>query len=113
MRRPFDKLIRDRIPELMDADGVRYAVDVLDAGAFRAALLAKLEEEAAEARAAEGRAEVVKELADVLEVLEALLAVDGIGWDEVRAVQGARRAERGGFEKRLRLRWTERSAEGA
>lgn len=107
MRRTYEKLIRDRIPELMDADGVRYEVDVLDDHAFRAALLAKLEEEATEARAAEGRTERVKELADVLEVFEALLASEGIEWDDVRAVQRSRRETRGGFERRLWLRWTE------
>ncbi len=108
MRRTYEKLIRDRIPELMDADGVRYEVAVLDDHAFRAALLAKLEEEAAEARAAAGREERVKELADVLEVLEAVLAAEGIEWDEVRTAQQARREARGGFERRLWLRWTEK-----
>ena len=108
MRRTYDKLIRDRIPELMDADGVRYQVDVLDDAAFRAALLEKLVEEAGEVRVAEGRSERVKELADVLEVVEALLEVEGVGWDEVRGVQEERRASRGGFQRRLRLRWTEK-----
>lgn len=108
MRRTYEKLIRDRIPELMDADGVRYQVDVLDDAAFRAALLEKLVEEAGEVRAAEGRSELVKELADVLEVVEALLEVEGVGWDEVRGVQEARRVARGGFRRRLRLRWTEK-----
>lgn len=108
MRRTYDKLIRDRIPELMDADGVRYQVDVLDDAAFRAALLEKLVEEAGEVGAAEGRSERVKELADVLEVVEALLEVEGVGWDEVRGVQEERRASRGGFQRRLRLRWTEK-----
>ncbi len=108
MRRTYDKLIRDRVPELMDADGVRYRVDVLDDAAFRAALLEKLLEEAVEVRAAEGRSELVKELADVLEVVEALLEVAGVGRDEVRGVQEARRTERGGFQRRLVLRWTEK-----
>ena len=108
MRRTYDKLIRDRIPELMDADGVRYGVDVLDDAAFRVALLEKLVEEAGEVRAAEGRSERVIELADVLEVVEALLEVEGVGWDEVRGVQVERRASRGGFQRRLRLRWPEK-----
>ena len=71
------KLIRDRIPEIMDRDGVRYEVEVLDDGAYREALLAKVGEDAEELRAAVWREDVVKELADVLEVLAAVLRVAG------------------------------------
>ena len=107
MRITYGKLIRDRIPEIMDRDGVRYEVQVFGDGAYREALLAKVVEEAEELRAAVGREDVVKELADVLEVLEAVMRVDGIDAEEVRSVQAARRAARGGFERRLALRWTE------
>ena len=107
MRITYDKLIRDRIPEIMDRDGVRYEVDVLEGGAYREALVAKVVEEVEELRAAGTREGVVKELADVLEVLEAVMRVDGIDVGEVRAVQAARREARGGFERRLVLRWTE------
>jgi predicted house-cleaning noncanonical NTP pyrophosphatase (MazG superfamily) len=106
VRTVYDKLIRDRIPELLQADGVRYEVAELDEAAFRAALLVKLGEEAAEVAAADVRGDRVKELADLLEVIETLMAVEGIGWDEVRNVQQERRAARGGFSGRLVLRWT-------
>ena len=107
MRIDYDKLIRDRIPEIMDRDGVRYEVDELESDAYREALAAKVVEEAEELRAASAREDVVKELADVLEVLEAVMRVEGIDMGEVRSVQAARREARGGFERRLRLRWTE------
>ena len=107
MRITYDKLIRDRIPEIMDRDGVRYEVDEMEGDAYREALAAKVVEEAEELRAASAREDVVKELADVLEVLEAVMRVDGIDVGEVRTVQAARREARGGFERRLRLRWTE------
>jgi predicted house-cleaning noncanonical NTP pyrophosphatase (MazG superfamily) len=106
VRTVHDKLIRDRIPELLDADGVPYEVAELDGGAFRSALLVKLGEEAAEMAAADVRDERVKELADLLEVIDTLMVVEGIGWDEVRSVQRERRAARGGFARRLVLRWT-------
>lgn len=41
------------------------------------------------------------------EVLDALMALEGIDAGEVREVQAARRRDRGGFERRLVLRWTE------
>lgn len=107
MRITYDKLIRDRIPEIMDRAGVRYELAELTGEVFRAALGAKAVEEAEELRAAGTRDDVVKELADVLEVLEALMRVDGIDEAEVRAAQAARREARGGFERRLLLRWTQ------
>ena len=107
MRIIYEKLVRDRIPEIMDREGVRYEVGTLDRDAFREALLAKVVEEAEELRAAASRGEVVKEIADVYEVLDALMALEGIDAGEVRDVQTARRRDRGGFERRLVLRWTE------
>jgi len=107
MRIIYEKLVRDRISEIMDREGVRYEVGTLDRDAFREALLAKVVEEAEELREAASRGEVVKEIADVYEVLDALMALEGIDAGEVRAVQAARRRDRGGFERRLVLRWTE------
>jgi predicted house-cleaning noncanonical NTP pyrophosphatase (MazG superfamily) len=110
VRTVHDKLIRDRIPELLEADGVRYEVTEVDDAAFRAALLVKLGEEAAEVATADARGERVKELADLLEVIDTLMVVEGTGWDEVRSVQRERREARGGFARRLALRWTETDA---
>ena len=107
MRITFEKLVRDRIPEIMDGAGVGYEVGTLEPDAFREALLAKVVEEAEELREAASRGEVVKEIADVFEVLDALMALEGIDAGEVREVQAARRRDRGGFERRLVLRWTE------
>ena len=107
MRVIYEKLVRDRIPEIMDREGVRYEVGTLDPDAFREALLAKVVEEAGELRGAASRGEVVDEIADVCEVLDALMALEGIDAGEVREAQTARRRDRGGFERRLVLRWTE------
>jgi len=52
VRTTYGKLIRDRIPEVLEAEGLRYEVVPLDGEGFRAALLAKLLEEAGEAAAA-------------------------------------------------------------
>jgi predicted house-cleaning noncanonical NTP pyrophosphatase (MazG superfamily) len=109
MRTHYGKLIRDRIPEHMDADGVAYEVRTLDEAAYRRALLTKLREEAHEASVAATPDERTRELADLLEVIDAVLALDGVERDEVLSVQRRRRAERGGFERRLELLWTERA----
>ena len=102
-----DKLIRDRIPEIMDEAGVRFEVESLDDAAFERALRAKVAEEAGEAARASGRDDLALELADLVEVLRALMAATGLEPDEVERLRERRRTERGGFERRLWLSWTE------
>ena len=69
----YRKLVRDRIPEIIQSEGRRPVTRVLDEASYRQALLAKLVEEAQEASQATG-ADLPGELADVLEVLRALTA---------------------------------------
>jgi predicted house-cleaning noncanonical NTP pyrophosphatase (MazG superfamily) len=96
-----EKLIRDGLPAMMRAQGLTVEDRRLDDDAFRAALLDKLVEEAAEARAATDTDSLVEELADVVEVLRALLAVSGRSIDDLEAVRLAKRAARGGFDERI------------
>lgn len=104
-RTTYGKLVRDRIPEIIRASGRECGIEEISEEEVRSALLVKLVEEAEEARAVD--ADLVTECADVLEVLEAAITVHGLTWEAVRAEQQRRRAERGGFEKRLRLLWTQ------
>jgi len=107
VRRDYGKLIRDRIPEILEAEGLRFEVAQLDDAAFRTALLAKLREEAGEAAAAGDADTLAREVADLYEVIDAILELHEIDPAAVRALQARRRAERGRFEMRLELRWTE------
>lgn len=102
----YNKLIRDRIPEIIEQDGKQYAVETMSPGAYQEALLEKLVEEAQEAQKAD-ESHLKTELADLLEVIDALLLQRGISRQAVRSEQRQRRRERGGFEKRLKLLWTE------
>ena len=52
MRVTYNKLVRDRVPEIIRQDGHHAVTRVLDDEGFLAELLAKLVEEAQEARAA-------------------------------------------------------------
>lgn len=108
----FGKLVRDRIPEIIEADGRRPVVEVLDAGRYREALLAKLHEEAAELAAAEGDDAVLDELADIYEVLRALIEVARVSLDDVAARAHSKAAERGGFLERSWLVRTEDGGNG-
>lgn len=69
---------------------------------YRAALLEKLFEEAAELREA-ADSEVAEEIADVLEVLRAIAKAHGHEWADIEKVGEAKRAERGAFLGRIHL----------
>lgn len=92
----YDKLNRDRIPEIVAAGGKRAQVETMDESEFRRALLQKLIEEATEAQNATPE-ELATELADLLEVLDAVFVAFGLSESKVSAVQAKRREERGGF----------------
>ena len=63
------KLVRDRIPEIIEASGGQATTRLLDQAERLPALLAKLQEESVELRTATSPAEQREVLADVLEVL--------------------------------------------
>lgn len=102
----YNKLVRDRIPEIIRREGRECATATLDEGEYLNALLAKLIEEARELAQAP-RGEVTEELADIYEVLSALVTAYGVEIEQVISAQDARRFERGGFRKRIKLLWTE------
>ncbi len=96
-----DKLIRDALPAMMQAQGLTTFTRRLDDAEFLACLKDKLVEEAMEARSAGSRDELVEELADLREVVLALLDIAGVSEPEVETCRLAKRAERGGFDQRV------------
>lgn len=106
MRLEHNKLIRDRIPEIIRQAGRQCEVETMLQTDYHQALLNKLVEEAKEA--AEAKPDnLVEELADVYEVIDAILTNLEIDKDIVLSKQGKKRQEKGGFTKKLRLSWTE------
>ena len=101
LRFKVDKLIRDKLPAMMQAQGLTVFTRRLDDAEFIVRLKAKLVEEAGEAQGARDRAELIDELADVREVMLELAQASGIGEDEIETRRLAKRAERGGFEARI------------
>ncbi|WP_216651584.1 nucleoside triphosphate pyrophosphohydrolase [Actinomadura litoris] len=97
--RSAEKLVRDRIPEIIRSAGRGADTRVAGPEEYRALLRAKLYEEAGE-YVASGEPE---ELADLLEVLHALAAVDGITPDDLEARRAAKWERRGGFAERIVL----------
>lgn len=107
MRKEYNKLIRDRIPEIIEAAGQSYALEEIeDDPVFRELLFQKLVEEAAEVIEA-APDKIATELADLYEVIDAIRSLYGISEQQVIELQTSRRNERGGFQKRLKLLWVE------
>jgi len=96
------KLVRDRIPEIIRAEGRVPDVRVLDGAQFAAALRAKLTEEVQELLSA-GPSDLLDEAADVLEVLIAMVNEVGHTGDDLLEAASGKRTARGGFESRVWL----------
>jgi predicted house-cleaning noncanonical NTP pyrophosphatase (MazG superfamily) len=99
---PVGKLVRDRIPEIIEADGRVPMRRTLTEDEYGDALLAKLQEEASELAGA-APADRLEEAADVYEVLLALLTQAGHSPDDLIRAADRKRAERGGFTQRVWL----------
>lgn len=97
------KLVRDRIPEIIEASGKTCVTRILDEAEYLAALDRKLGEELQE-YLQDGSME---ELADLLEVMMAAAAARGSSIGEVEAIRCDKAAKRGGFDKRIWLETVE------
>jgi predicted house-cleaning noncanonical NTP pyrophosphatase (MazG superfamily) len=104
----YDKLIRDRMPEVIEAEGHFCRTEILDDAAYIHALKRKLVEEADEVLKASSPDEIIAELADLCEVIDALLVASDIRREALEVVQEERRRSRGAFAKRLLLRHVDR-----
>jgi predicted house-cleaning noncanonical NTP pyrophosphatase (MazG superfamily) len=91
------KLVRDRIPQIIEESGGTPATRILSDAERLPALLDKLDEESAELRAAVANAERLEELVDVLEVIRAIATEINATWRDVETAADAKRSDRGGF----------------
>ena len=100
----YNKLVRDKIPEIIEADGKTCKTRILSDEEYIAALEAKLNEEVAEYQADKN----LEEMADVLEVLRAICLARGYSLEELEAVRTNKVEERGGFVKKIFLESVEK-----
>ena len=107
MRKHYNKLVRDSIPEIIRQHGDTCQTEVMTESEFQLALRQKIVEEAQEVMQTTTHSELVRELADLYEVVETLLQTNDITPDMLRTEQEQRRTTRGGFTQRIKLLWTE------
>ncbi|MEK9180014.1 MAG: nucleoside triphosphate pyrophosphohydrolase [Patescibacteria group bacterium] len=93
------KLVRDKIPEIIESKGKKPITYVALKKEFEERLAEKLVEEALEFRES-GKSE---ELADILEVIRAICGAYGFRLTEVEKLREKKLQERGGFSKRYVL----------
>lgn len=96
----YHKLVRDRIPEIIEVSGKACVIDVLSDEKYLEMIDAKLDEELAEYR----KDRSVEELADLLEVIYAAAAAYGYSIDELERIRTEKAAKRGGFSKKILLK---------
>lgn len=99
MKKTYYKLIRDKIPEIIASQGNTCSTQILDHDAYQEMLEKKLQEELNEYL----ESKQLEELADLLEVIHALIHSKGYTWAQLEALRQEKRTQRGGFEKQLLL----------
>ena len=99
------KLVRDKIPQIIEGSGKTCVTRSLSDAEYLAALDAKLQEELNEYQADKS----MEELADLLEVMMAVAEARGHTFAEVEALRREKAEKRGGFRERI---WLESVSEG-
>lgn len=95
----FCKLVRDKIPEMIRKEGFAPKTRILGDAEYLSELNRKLREEIEEYI----KDETPEEIADILEVIEAICCARGFGKEEILNIKQSKKESRGGFEKRLYL----------
>lgn len=95
----YNKLVRDKIPEVIEKSGAKCTVEVVDKKELEELLNKKLQEEVEEYL----QSNDIEELADIVEVVYGILEVRNISVEELETIRKIKRDERGGFSKAIKL----------
>jgi len=110
-RKTYNKLIRDKIPEIIKKDNAIPKISILNDEQFAIALKEKLVEEAKELLEAKTSEEILNELSDVLELVESITTNNKLTITEVEKQKLVKKEKRGGFEKKLFLEYVDEPSE--
>ena len=95
----FNKVIRDKIPEIIQKDGYTCNIQTLSDEKFLLEIEKKLSEEVTEYQ----NDKTPEELTDILEVIYKIAQLKGISREELEKIRVKKLQDRGGFEKNLFL----------
>ena len=96
----YHKLVRDRIPEIIESSGKTCTVEILSDEDYLRMVDAKLDEELAEYH----KDQNIEELADLLEVIYAATKARGYSIEQLETVRSEKAAKRGAFDKKILLK---------
>ena len=107
MRKEHNKLVRDRVPEIIRANGAVPHGRIISGDEYAAALKEKLSEECEEIKGAGSPDTVLDEAADILEVIDAIARQHDLTFWQVVEQKMIKQKERGSFEGRFFLEYTD------
>ena len=105
MKIVHNKLVRDNIPSIIAKSGRTSRIRVVDLEELVLELKKKLCEEATEVKEAQTTEEIVEEIADVLEVLDAIKNAYSISDSEIETVKELKANKKGRFQNKIYLEY--------
>ena len=100
----YNKLIRDKIPQIIKANGKTPTTRILPEEECIKEICKKTEEELTEYLEATTKEHKLEELSDLLELLKALAEYEGTTLEEIDKIRKKKAEERGGFQNRIFLK---------
>ncbi len=98
-----EKLVRDKIPQIIEQSGKKCEIKILSEQEFKTALWEKLQEEVEEAIATQTTNELMEELADIYEVIDNILTTYNLDQQIIFQLQQEKRKNKGGFQKKIKV----------
>ncbi len=95
----YNKLVRDKIPEIIENEGKTCTISILSEADYIKMLDAKLDEELAEYH----RDGSIEELADLMEVIYSVAKAKGCSENELEKIRNEKTSKRGSFDKKILL----------
>lgn len=103
-RKFFNKLVRDKIPEMLAKNGGEPETETLNDEKYKTCLYEKLKEECEETVNSYSKENLAEELADLLEVMMAISKVNDIDFAKIEKIRLAKKEKRGGFDSKILLK---------
>lgn len=103
MKRIFNKLVRDKIPKIIEDNGEYALTEILNDKSFENAIDNKLMEEVKEVINAKTKEDIKEELADLLEVILKKAEINNIKFSEIEEERIEKKNKKGGFDDKIFL----------
>lgn len=99
----YNKLVRDKIPEIIENTGKQFRTKILNEAEYIKELKNKLSEEITEYLEADTDEHALEELSDVLEIIHSLASVHGSNFEKIEDIRNEKYIKRGGFQEKIFL----------